>query len=384
MKNLLKITILFATLNLSAQITGNPSKFNYGIAVPNATEVTTADSIPVLDGNLKMNTWISAANLLDGLASGSGTVNYLAKFTATGTVGDSQVFDNGTNVGIGTTTPDAKLEIVNTDPTLVHFKISSSDATSGDVFKIDNNGLGTLTTQTTGIALTLNTEGATLLELNALNNPRITFNSGGTYKAEIMAADSSNLLRLNSILGGIVFRANGVDAMRLHTDKSLTVGNGGIASHPLHVFGGQALTSGDVDLARFQIGDFNHNLGIGSIYINNYLNRGLKISGGINPSDEVEAELGLQLTSSASSYVPILQLKETGDVIALGNVGIGITTPAASAKLQVESTTQGFLPPRMTAAQKNAITSPAEGLMIYQTDGTKGWYGYNGTTWVQL
>ena len=67
-----------------------------------------------------------------------------------------------------------------------------------------------------------------------------------------------------------------------------------------------------------------------------------------------------------------------------GNIGIGTPTPNASAKLQLDSTSQGFLPPRMTQVQRDAITSPEEGLMIYQTDGTKGWYGYNGTAWVQL
>jgi hypothetical protein len=46
-----------------------------------------------------------------GFLSGSGTTNYLAKFTAAGTVGDSQVFDNGTNVGIGTSSPVSKLDI---------------------------------------------------------------------------------------------------------------------------------------------------------------------------------------------------------------------------------------------------------------------------------
>lgn len=58
----------------------------------------------------------------------------------------------------------------------------------------------------------------------------------------------------------------------------------------------------------------------------------------------------------------------------------------ASAQLQVDSTTRGFLPPRMTAAQKTAINggAPATGLMVYQTDSTAGPYYYNGSAWTAM
>ena len=49
------------------------------------------------------------------------------------------------------------------------------------------------------------------------------------------------------------------------------------------------------------------------------------------------------------------------------NVGIGTTSPNTSAKLDISSTTQGFLPPRMTTTQKNAISSPAAGLQVYDS-----------------
>jgi microcystin-dependent protein len=49
-------------------------------------------------------------------------------------------------------------------------------------------------------------------------------------------------------------------------------------------------------------------------------------------------------------------------------VGIGTTTPSTKAALDVSSTTQGFLPPRMTSAQRNAISSPPAGLQIFNAD----------------
>ncbi len=66
------------------------------------------------------------------------------------------------------------------------------------------------------------------------------------------------------------------------------------------------------------------------------------------------------------------------------NVGIGTATPHASAKLDVQSTTSGLLIPRMTSAQRTAIANPATGLLVYQLNGTTGFYYYNGTSWVQL
>jgi hypothetical protein len=49
------------------------------------------------------------------------------------------------------------------------------------------------------------------------------------------------------------------------------------------------------------------------------------------------------------------------------NIGVNTTTDIASAKFHINSTTQGFLPPRMTTTQKNAISSPAAGLVVYDT-----------------
>jgi hypothetical protein len=65
------------------------------------------------------------------------------------------------------------------------------------------------------------------------------------------------------------------------------------------------------------------------------------------------------------------------------NMLIGTTTDVASSLVTMSSTTKGFLPPRMTTTQKNAIASPATGLMVYDT--TLNLISvYNGTIWISL
>src|ERR1051326_3170957 len=65
------------------------------------------------------------------------------------------------------------------------------------------------------------------------------------------------------------------------------------------------------------------------------------------------------------------------------NVGIGTLTPNASAMLDVVSTSKGMLVPRVTTAQMNAIVSPANGLIIYNTDSSCFCY-YNSVVWKSL
>lgn len=58
--------------------------------------------------------------------------------------------------------------------------------------------------------------------------------------------------------------------------------------------------------------------------------------------------------------------------------------PAASAMLDIKSNNKGLLIPRMTAAEKGAIASPAAGLLVYQTDAAKGFYYFDGGAWLPI
>jgi hypothetical protein len=70
-------------------------------------------------------------------------------------------------------------------------------------------------------------------------------------------------------------------------------------------------------------------------------------------------------------------------IINAQSVGIGTNSPGSSAMLDVSSTTKGLLVPRMTSAQRSAIVSPANGLMVYDITTNSFWY-YNNSAWTNL
>src|SRR5436190_15261795 len=75
---------------------------------------------------------------------------------------------------------------------------------------------------------------------------------------------------------------------------------------------------------------------------------------------------------------------QTNTFPSTGAAGIGTLTPDASSLLDVKSTTKGVLIPRMTKAQRDLIASLVEGLLIYQSNSTPGFYYYNGSAWTAV
>jgi len=73
----------------------------------------------------------------------------------------------------------------------------------------------------------------------------------------------------------------------------------------------------------------------------------------------------------------------TGTSLFKNKLGVGINTPNSSAKLQVDSTTEGVLVPRMTTAQRLAIVSPSTGLLVYDISDNAFWY-FDGNFWTCL
>jgi sugar lactone lactonase YvrE len=75
-----------------------------------------------------------------------------------------------------------------------------------------------------------------------------------------------------------------------------------------------------------------------------------------------------------------------GSKLSAQQVNISNNNPSQdpTAILEIKSTDKGILLPRITAAQRNAISQPAKGLLVFQTDGTAGFYYYDGNSWLSL
>lgn len=91
--------------------------------------------------------------------------------------------------------------------------------------------------------------------------------------------------------------------------------------------------------------------------------------------DGIASRFVLQCTTGSGVTIPRLY----------GSMGMNNTNAdaAASAKLDIASTTQGFLMPRMTTTQRNAISSPVEGLMVYDTTLFQTWQ-YQNSAWAAV
>jgi uncharacterized protein (TIGR02145 family) len=158
------------------------------------------------------------------------------------------------------------------------------------------------------------------------------------------------------------------------------------------------ISSDSVFIATFQ-GDGNVGIGTISPTAKLDINGAMKIQGtntlelGAGVAKEINAgKIGYQSFTGALDIVGAgttvanrkVNFFAEGGTTFNGQIGIGILSPASSAKLDISSTAQGFLPPRMTAAQRTAIASPANGLLVYQTDYPSGFYFLKSGVWTML
>jgi hypothetical protein len=196
----------------------------------------------------------------------------------------------------------------------------------------------------------------------------------------------------------LMFRRNNISSGRISTNNT-AFGNGA----------GAALTSG-ANNSLFGAGaggkltnpsqntyfGFNAGSEVVSGFNNIYIGSQAGASAGHTSGNKnlVISHQGMVATNNGANQLNIgnvlwgVDCSATGTTAA-GRLGVGTNAPNASALLDLTSTTQGFLPPRMTATQAAAIATPAEGLMVYVTNTGgvftgKGWWGWNGAAWEKL
>jgi hypothetical protein len=290
------------------------------------------------------------------------TLTSAANFRAIETTSGSVSFNHGAtsllfvsssgNVGIGTTTPAYKLEAVASQ--FGGFRLAASTSTF-------------LMIDTTTTAFTINQSNTETSLVTSNFGPLYFKNNGGGQTRMTLFANGNFAIGTTTDSGRLTVRGSGATsattALRVENTNAsaslVVLDNGytgiGIAtpSSSLHIKGATNSASSSSLLVRnssntllFQV------LDNGQVYIPEitYVNNIQGFS-----TDKVQ----------------------TARLISGNPVG----AMQASAQLEIVSTTQGFLPPRMTNAQRTAITSPAVGLMVYCTDATEGLYINKSTGW---
>lgn len=219
----------------------------------------------------------------------------------------------------------------------------------------------------------------TALGYNVLNaNTTGIQNTGVGYNAL-----TANTIGVNNVgIGGW--------SLSLNTTGDFNIGVGSY-SLPINTSGIENVAIGHESMDRNTTGNSNAALGFHSLYFNTtgFYNIGIgKQAGALganaNTTGQNNIFIGYQsvgVGATESNRTWIGNASTTSTWLA-GNVLIGTTTDVASSKLTISSTTQGFLPPRMTNAERIAITSPAIGLIVYCTDVIEGVYVNKSTGWV--
>jgi hypothetical protein len=301
----------------------------------------------------------------------------------TATLTQAMTLDASGNLGIGTTSPNNKLTVSGsgtllnvTNPSGASFQVSCGagsaylqDASTGNGNYIQLN--------TAGNQMMFATNAAERMRIDSSGKVGIGTSSPSTFLQIGSATANANAIitlgkttstteaTLPTIYCGSLINAGaGLDAV-IEAGSST---------------GGVALRTGGSTRA---VVDASGYVGIGTTSPGGPLD----VTNGASPPSRLRVGVGggaagtLYSTLSAGNYVSFeTNSTERMRIDSSGNVGIGTNSPSASAILDAQSTTKGVRMPNMTTTQKNAIASPAAGLMVFDTTLSKLCV-YTGSAW---
>ena len=300
--------------------------------------------------NITRNTASQQVNLNFASNPGGSTTVVGAIRTYVDGVNLSEVmtFREDGNVGIGTTTPTTKLHVSSGALTTAIIdgagRVNMSFVNSGTTMGVIGGA----------VAVTGGAQNDFGIGTNGTSN-NLVFGTGTSYSERMRIQPGGNVgigetspTAKLSIKGSgstsattslLVQNSGGTTLLRQTDDGNLRLYTGTFSPYAYTSDGGFNIASG----GNFSL---SHNGGINSVFFSSYYYTG-----------DIYAKYA----------------------VAIGNISVGFIN--ASAQLQVDSTTKGFLPPRMTNAQRAAIAAPAVGLMVYCTDAVEGLYIYKSTGW---
>jgi hypothetical protein len=319
-----------------------------GVAVPTASQVAAKQDTLVSGTNIKT---INGASVLGSgnipvVTSPSGVAGAIQFSNGSAFASDaSNLFWDDTNnrLGVGTNAPSVDLEVKTTnvgDFDYVNFKNGNNANTA----RFKANGGVIL-----GVAsdFAINAGSSTLTRFSAM----IGSLSSPTARLQVVGSGSTSAT--TSLL---VQNSAGTEVLKV-TDDSVTNARGSVnVLHPSATTRSLKLGWGSIFAT-----DTNSELVLGAVF-------------SVPSAPQI-----LLAGNTRGSTANTIQLQASAGV----SIATSVTNPDTSAQLDIASTTKGFLPPRMTTTEKNAISSPAAGLVVYDNT-TNKLCCYNGSTWNDL
>ena len=296
------------------------------------------------------------------------------------------VIFNGGNVGIGTSTPSYKLEVTGNAYFNEKVLIGNGEALSlwtnfAQIKPPVINTLGFYTgTSSADERMRITTTGNILINTTTDNGYKLQVNGGGAFVKGSGTTSSTNTLLIENSSGTQLFKLS--DDGTINTSYSAPLncnfllnvtyditcrgiyGNSGALSLTGASAGNATGTMVNVSYYGSPAGgNIGTSLKISSATLQSAVHIGLNFNGDYTTSVGSNTLIGYNFAPTNYGTATLRAFQS-----AIGGVYVNTTSYQASAVLQADSTTQGFLAPRMTTAQILLITSPAEGLQVYNTD----------------
>lgn len=359
---------------------------------------------------------ISTGITIGSTAITSGTVGRIL-FEGAGNVvqESSSLFWDATNnrLGIGTSSPARTLDVQSAQPVV---RVLSTTNTNYSALVFNNfagdfwvgresssgNSLGMTAPAYAGVInargnypLYIGRNDFNNITISTNNNVLINTTTDAGFRLDVNGtARVKTDLKIETATGGLIIEgdASGYPTLKINTLRSGTTRRN-------WMFATEQINGGDFILFRSATAGGVANTLVYSIFndgnfgLNTSTNAGFRLdvngTGRFTGNVTLDQLIANQVRSSffntqTNSFTVFRAYTATGNAAFYQNVSVGTTSePVASAVLQADSTTKGFLPPRMTTTQINAIASPAEGLMVYNTT-ISHMCVYQAGSWVKL